>query len=315
MHRLQDPRRDQGAAGAGLIPGAGSYCGRFAPSPTGPLHFGSLLAALASYLDARAHGGRWLLRVEDIDPPREQPGASRSIIASLRAHGLHWDGPVCYQHTRGAAYDEALDVLERKGLLRRCYCPRRILGPDGACGGRCGGNGEGPAALRVRVDPAWPTAFEDRIQGHVAATQLPEDFVVRRRDGLYAYQLAVVVDDQAQDISDVIRGADLLSVTPRQRYLQACLGYASPRYGHCPVLLGGDGRKLSKQNHAPPLDDRRAAANLRLALELLGQASPPATAATPSALLEHAVRHWAPAALAGTAALAGERLYPPAGIS
>ena len=258
---------------------AGSYCGRFAPSPTGPLHFGSLLAALASYLDARAHGGRWLLRVEDIDPPREQPGASRAIIDSLRAHGLDWDGPVCHQHTRGDAYDAALDALERKGLLRRCYCPRRVLGPDGACGGRCGGEGEGPAALRVRVDAAWPTAFEDRFQGPVAATALPEDFVVRRRDGLYAYQLAVVVDDYAQGITDVVRGADLLSVTPRQRYLQACLGYPSPRYAHCPVLLGGDGRKLSKQNHAPPLEDGNAVANLRRALELLAQPPAPAAAA------------------------------------
>lgn len=294
---------------------AGSYCGRFAPSPTGPLHFGSLLAALASYLDARAHGGRWLLRVEDIDPPREQPGATRAIIDSLRAHGLTWDGPVYYQHARSDAYDEALDVLARKGLLRRCYCPRRVLGPDGACGGRCGGRGEGPAALRVTVDPAWPTAFEDRFQGAVAATALPADFVVRRRDGLYGYQLAVVVDDHAQGISDVVRGADLLAVTPRQRYLQACLGYRSPRYGHCPVLLGSDGRKLSKQNHAPPLDDRCAVANLRSALELLAQASPPAAAATTAAVLEHAIRHWAPAALAGTAALASERLYPPPGIS
>ena len=294
---------------------AGSYCGRFAPSPTGPLHFGSLLAALASYLDARAHGGRWLLRVEDIDPPREQPGASRAIIDSLRAHGLDWDGPVCHQHTRGDAYDAALDALERKGLLRRCYCPRRVLGPDGACGGRCGGEGEGPAALRVRVDAAWPTAFEDRFQGPVAATALPEDFVVRRRDGLYAYQLAVVVDDYAQGITDVVRGADLLSVTPRQRYLQACLGYPSPRYAHCPVLLGGDGRKLSKQNHAPPLEDGNAVANLRRALELLAQPPAPAAAATPPALLAHAVRHWAPAALTGTAALPGDRLYPPSGIS
>jgi glutamyl-Q tRNA(Asp) synthetase len=294
---------------------AGSYCGRFAPSPTGPLHFGSLLAALASYLDARAHGGRWLLRVEDIDPPREQPGASRAIIDSLRAHGLGWDGPVCYQHTRGNAYDAALETLERKGLLRRCYCPRRVLGPDGACGGRCGGEGEGPAALRVRVDPAWPTAFEDRFQGPVAATALPEDFVVRRRDGLYAYQLAVVVDDHAQGITDVVRGADLLSVTPRQRYLQACLGYTSPRYAHCPVLLGGDGRKLSKQNHAPPLEDGNAVANLRRALELLAQPPAPAAAATPPALLAHAVRHWSSAALTGTAALPGDRLYPPSGIS
>ncbi|KGE02713.1 tRNA glutamyl-Q(34) synthetase GluQRS [Pseudohaliea rubra] len=295
--------------------GAGSYCGRFAPSPTGPLHLGSLLAALASYLDARAHGGRWLLRLEDIDPPREQPGAARAIIASLRAHGLGWDGSVCYQHTRSDAYEDALAALDRRGLLRRCYCPRRVLGPDGACEGRCGGAGDGPAALRVRVDPAWPTAFEDRFQGTIAATPLPADFVVRRRDGLYAYQLAVVVDDHAQGISDVVRGADLLPVTPRQRYLQTCLGYPSPHYGHCPVLLGNDGRKLSKQNHAPGLDDSNAAENLRRGLALLGQPVPPASARAPEQLLQHAVQHWAPAALAGTMALPAARLYPPPGIT
>jgi len=295
--------------------GAGGYSGRFAPSPTGPLHFGSLLAALASYLDARAHGGSWLLRIEDIDPPREQPGATRSIIDSLRTHGLAWDGDISYQSARGDGYALALRALDRAGLLLRCYCPRRVLGPDGACGGRCGGRGEGEAALRVRVDPAWSTAFDDRFQGPVAAKALPEDFVVRRRDGLYAYQLAVVVDDHRQHISDVVRGADLLPVTARQRYLQHCLGYPSPRYAHCPVLLGGDGRKLSKQNHAPALDDRRPTANLREALALLRQAAPPASATSPAGVLASAVQHWAPAALKGATALAADRLYRPGGFA
>ena len=297
--------------------GAGSYRGRFAPSPTGPLHLGSLLAALASYLDARANGGRWLLRIEDIDPPREQPGAALGIIDSLRAHALLWDGPVSYQGEHGDAYEHALAALDRAGLLLRCHCPRRVLGPDGACGGRCGGRGAGEAALRGRVDPAWPTAFEDRFQGPVPATGLPADFVVRRRDGLYAYQLAVVVDDRAQRISDVVRGADLLPVTPRQRYLQCLLGYPSPRYAHCPVLLGEDGRKLSKQNHAPALDNARAAANLREALKLLGQRAPPAHAASPGAILAFAAQRWDPAALAGTAALPADRLhlYRPGGFA
>jgi glutamyl-Q tRNA(Asp) synthetase len=288
-----------------MTAGHAVYRGRFAPSPTGPLHLGSLLAAVASYLDARAHGGVWLLRVEDIDPPREQPGAAAAMLDSLRRHGLLWDGPVVYQRDRSAAYDAALADLDARGLLLHCRCPRRVLGPDGACGGRCrDAPAKEPAALRVRVDPDWDSAFDDLIQGHQGAAPLPADFVLRRRDGLYAYQLAVVVDDRDQAISHVIRGADLLPVTPRQRYLQHLLGCPHPAYGHCPVLLGHDGRKLSKQNRAPALDDSRPAENLRRVLAMLRQPSPPAALRDPAALLSFAARHWSRATLAKRAVVA-----------
>lgn len=289
-----------------MTAGAGRYRGRFAPSPTGPLHLGSLVSAVASFLDARAEGGRWLLRIEDIDPPREEPGAAEAIATSLRRHDLHWDGAASYQSRHRSAYERALTVLGERGLLLRCYCSRRELGPDGSCRGRCGGHGSGPSALRVRVDPGWTRAWEDRFQGPQRAQALPEDFVVRRRDGLYAYQLAVVVDDYEQGISDVVRGADLLTVTPRQHYLQAMLGYPSPRYAHCPLLLGPDGRKLSKQNRAAALEDTEAPANLRRVLTMLQQPAPPASADTPAAILAHAIRHWAPEALRGQTAVASD---------
>lgn len=278
------------------------YRGRFAPSPTGPLHLGSLVTAVASYADARSEGGRWLLRIEDIDPPREQPGAAAAIASSLRRHDLHWDGPLSYQRQHHRAYEHALTRLGELDLLMRCYCSRRELGPDGSCRGRCGGHGEGPSALRVRVDSDWSAAWHDRFQGPQEAA-LPADFVVRRRDGYYAYQLAVVVDDFHQAISHVVRGADLLPVTSRQRYLQHVLGYPSPRYAHCPLLLGQDGRKLSKQNRAAPLDDDCAADNLRQVVALLHQEPAPKSADTPAAILAHAIHHWSPAALRGEIAV------------
>ncbi len=238
------------------------YRGRFAPSPTGPLHLGSLLAAVASWADARAAGGQWLVRIEDIDPPREQPGASAAILELLSAIGLDSDEPVLWQSRRSAAYDAALAQLMSAGLAFECRCSRSDLQAAGGIhrGACVASDARRPPAIRLRV-PEVRIAFEDRIQGPQAQSLRDDvgDFVLRRADGLYAYQLAVVVDDAAQGISDIVRGSDLLDSTPRQIWLQQCLGLPTPRYAHLPVLLGADGQKLSKQNLAPAVsaDDFR----------------------------------------------------------
>jgi len=286
------------------------YRGRFAPSPTGPLHLGSLIAALASWLDARHCGGTWLVRMEDLDPPREEPGAARRILDSLQRHGLSWDGDVMWQGARGAAYAEALETLAAGGHLFRCDCTRQMLGPGGACAGHCRDRQAeiaSPWAMRVAVPADCRIEFRDRLQGlQVSALgrELP-DFVVRRKDGLDAYQLAVVVDDTKQGITDVVRGSDLLDSTPRQIFLQQLLGLGAPRYCHLPVITNSQGQKLSKQNRAPALDDGRPADNLRRALHFLQQEAPPAQLRDVGDLLAFAARHWdlrrVPATLAAMA--------------
>lgn len=251
------------------------YRGRFAPSPTGPLHLGSLLAAVASWADARAAGGQWLVRIEDIDPPREQPGASASILGLLSAIGLASDEPVLWQSRRGAAYDAALAQLLAAGLAFECRCSRSDLAPAGGIHrGDCTASDPSRApAIRLRV-PDQRVEFDDRIQGRQGQSLREEvgDFVLRRADGLYAYQLAVVVDDAAQGITDVVRGSDLLDSTPRQIWLQQCLGLPTPRYAHLPVLLGADGQKLSKQNLAPAIAADEAQHWLPRIARWLGQA-------------------------------------------
>lgn len=285
------------------------YRGRFAPSPTGPLHRGSLIAALASYLDARAAGGQWLLRMEDIDPPREQPGAADTILRSLETHGLHWDGAVMWQSERSEAYLDALERLRAGGALFACTCSRARTDAAGNCTGDCRGRDTapaGPAALRVAVAPDFVARWTDRWQGpreHDTGRDL-RDFIVRRKDALFAYQLAVVVDDAAQGITEVVRGCDLLDSTPRQLWLQHLLACPSPAYGHLPVLVNHQGQKLSKQNHAPPLDDRRAAGNLREALSRLGQPAPPPELGQCRELLAWATRHWRREAVPAVATLA-----------
>jgi len=287
---------------------AASYRGRFAPSPTGPLHLGSLIAALASWLHARSAGGQWLLRMEDIDPPREQPGAAAAIIHSLQQHRLDWDGDILWQSQRSHAYDAALAALDIGGHLFACSCSRRELGPEGACRRDCRHRqtpNDIPSALRVAVPADFESHWQDPWQGpqHWLLGQQLTDFVVRRKDGLYAYQLAVVVDDACQGISDVVRGADLLDSTPRQHLLQTLLGYPQPRYAHIPVLADSKGQKLSKQNLAPALDDTAAPGNLRLALHYLGQPSPPAGLHSATALLGFALEHWSPSRLPRAAAV------------
>lgn len=282
--------------------GTDVYRGRFAPSPSGPLHLGSLLTALASFLDARHAGGQWLLRIEDIDPPRESPGAAKAILECLGAHQLHPDAPVLYQHTRGTAYDSALDTLAAQGLLFRCVCTRRELGAGGACGGRCASgtaHTDRPSALRVRVTGDFEPFFTDLVQGKqvLRDAEVARDFVVRRKDGLYAYQLAVVVDEAFQGISHVIRGIDLLPTTFQQRYLQRALGLPLPAYGHVPVVTDAAGRKLSKQNRAPAADPATPLANLARLLTLLRQRVP--QAGSPGELLDSAAARWDREALSG----------------
>jgi len=256
------------------------YVGRFAPSPTGPLHFGSLVAALASWLDARAADGRWLVRIEDLDPPRAVPGAADEILRTLDRLGLGWDGPVLYQSRRSASYEAALESLDTYW----CGCTRREIADssigratDGAqiYPGTCRTGlapGKTPRALRLRTG-GEEIAFTDRVQGPQRQILEREigDFVLLRADGQFAYQLAVVVDDAEQGVTDVVRGADLLDSTPRQIFLQRLLGYPMPRYLHVPAAVNEAGEKLSKQTGALPVDIKRKAEELARALTFLGQ--------------------------------------------
>ncbi len=273
-----------------------SYRGRFAPSPTGPMHMGSLIAALASYLDARHYHGEWLVRIEDLDPPREMAGSANLILKSLERHGLHWDGEPLWQSNREAAYEQALLALEQQGLLFHCDCTRQKLGPNGSCRGHClprqAEVGQ-PCALRVRVPDDTALQIEDLWQGQQQSLlgQGTADFTVKRKDSLYAYQLAVVVDDASQGITHIIRGSDILDSTPRQLFLQNALGYPNPHYGHLPVICNAEGQKLSKQNHAAPLDDDRACDNLRYALAFLQQPVPD-DIEDPVALVSRAAADW-----------------------
>jgi glutamyl-Q tRNA(Asp) synthetase len=243
------------------------YVGRFAPSPTGPLHFGSLVAAVASYVDARAAGGRWLVRIEDVDEPRTVPGAADSILRCLEAYGLDWDGPVVYQSRRKELYREALRGL---GLhVFPCGCSR----VSGIYPGTCREGllpGREPRCWRLRVDERV-VEFQDRILGRQrdALAETTGDFVLLRADGFFAYQLAVVVDDQEQGVTDVVRGEDLLESTGRQILLQRLLGYRTPRYAHIPVVRDASGDKLSKQTKAPPVDPNGNDATLRAVLQFL----------------------------------------------
>jgi glutamyl-Q tRNA(Asp) synthetase len=293
------------------------YRGRFAPSPTGPLHFGSLVAAVGSWVDARAGAGEWLVRMEDLDPPREVPGAAGEILRTLEALGLEWDGPVVYQSARTEAYRAAVDDLQRKRALFPCGCTRKEISDSGLTAldgslvypGTCRGGlppGRAARATRVRVD-ATAIAFEDALQGRVHQELARDvgDFIVVRADGLCAYQLAVVVDDAAQGMTDVVRGADLLDSTPRQIFLQRLLGLPTPRYLHLPVAINARGEKLSKQTLAAPVDRSHPAAALVAALRFLGQ-SPPATLerVPVRAVLEWAAAHWDRARIRPTRAIA-----------
>ena len=276
---------------------ATQYRGRFAPSPTGPLHAGSLVAALGSYLDARHHRGYWALRFDDIDPPRQVEGTAEHIMSALTAHGLEWDGPVIYQSSESARYEHALRQLSAAGWLFRCRCSRATLSPQGTCGQECENRDvtlDEPHSLRVRFDASRDHYFEDRFLGpqQIDPGSAPRDFIVKRRDGLYAYQLAAAVDDAQPQFTAVVRGADLLDSTYRQLWLQQLLDLESPQYAHVTVVNDELGNKLSKQTGAPALVPEHAALNLRSALSDLKQAAPPGSARGVAEILDFATEHW-----------------------
>ncbi|WJW76522.1 tRNA glutamyl-Q(34) synthetase GluQRS [Thiohalobacter sp. IOR34] len=297
-------------------PSADRPCrGRFAPSPTGPLHFGSLIAAVGSFLDARSQGGQWLLRMEDLDRPRVVPGAADAILRTLERYGLHWDGEVMWQSRRAEAYLAALERLAAAGHSYPCGCTRREItergrpGPEGPIyPGTCRNGlppGREPRALRLRL-PAADLEFEDRLLGRFRQPLQEEvgDFVIRRADGIVAYQLAVVVDDASQGITEVVRGSDLLSSTPRQIHLQRLLGLPTPRYLHLPLAVNAAGDKLSKQTRAPSIEDADPAALILRALDFLGQRPPRALQGESlDAIWRWAIAHWDPLAIPAQAAI------------
>ncbi|WP_435274456.1 tRNA glutamyl-Q(34) synthetase GluQRS [Psychrobium sp. nBUS_13] len=256
------------------------YRGRFAPSPSGDLHFGSLVAALGSYLDAKANNGQWLLRMEDIDPPREVVGASDSILRTLESFGLHWDGDVVYQSQRHEFYQYHLDQLITSGNSYACDCSRKmIMAGGGLYSGRCKGRNinEMNAQHSIRFNNTQGVnSFDDRLLGPIVVGDdfAQEDFILKRKDGLFAYQLVVVLDDMAQGITHVVRGRDLLEITTRQVSLANHLHTSSIKYLHLPLAITSEGLKLSKQNHAKPLDLNNRKKLLNQALAFLGQKTP-----------------------------------------
>jgi glutamyl-Q tRNA(Asp) synthetase len=287
------------------------YRGRFAPSPTGPLHFGSLIAAVGSYLDARHHDGEWLLRIEDLDPPREVPGAATAILRTLERFGMYWDGPVLYQSQRDGIYANALDELSRKGYLYGCACTRREIADSAVHSetglvypGTCREGlppGRHARALRVRTEQCR-IALIDRLQGTLQQQLDREvgDFIIRRADGLVAYQLAVVVDDADQQITHVVRGADLLDSTPRQLYLQQLLELPAPCYLHLPVAVDADSEKLSKQTFARDIIAGSDNTVLLDALTFLNQVLPDSPRdASRDELWQWAIAHWEPGRISG----------------
>lgn len=262
------------------------YRGRFAPSPTGPLHFGSLVAAIGSYLDAKSNQGKWLVRIEDIDFQREVPGAASEILFALESLGMEWDEEIIFQTRRSEVYREALNRLENQNLIYPCVCSRKEIADSSIMGlsgpiypGTCLKNPpllDNSYSLRIQTNENQ-IQFQDILKGTYSQKLKLEtgDFVLRRADGIYAYQLAVVVDDAEQGITHVVRGADLLNSTPRQIFLQQLLGYNMPRYMHLPIVTNAAGEKLSKQTNAEPIDIANALPQLVKALYFLGQNPPP----------------------------------------
>jgi len=282
------------------------YIGRFAPSPTGDLHLGSLLAAVGSYLDARHHGGQWLLRIEDLDTPRVVPGSVDRILRTLEGFGLHWDGEVIYQSRRIPLYLAALARLAAGGHTFECSCTRRELGSNedtgypGTC--RAGPTRSGvPTATRFRCADDSVVLFDDRVQGPCRFEQRElGDFVIKRKDEIIAYQLAVVVDDQAQHVSNVVRGADLLPSTGWQIALQRALGSPQPAYAHLPLVLEKNHEKLGKSRHSVPVEPALASSCLTAVLRLLRQPLPAELENdTPARRLAWAARNWSVKAFAG----------------
>lgn len=293
------------------LPPNSAYRGRFAPSPTGPLHLGSLYTALAGFLQARKRGGQWLLRIDDLDPYRSLPGTCDRIQSALEACGLHWDGAIVHQARRAEPYRSALDRLRASGLLYPCLCSRRDLSQGsttsssypGFCRGREFSPDLAPHAIRIAT-AGIRISFRDRLQGPCTQNLETEagDFVLFRRDRVYAYHLATVVDDAEQGITEVLRGQDLLDSTPRQIFLQQRLGLPTPEYAHIPILVDGHGRKLSKQTFAPEASTRKPGPLLFHLLCLLNQFPPRELATAPAAeILSWAIPHWDISRLRGIA--------------
>lgn len=234
-----------------MLVASNSYVGRFAPTPSGPLHFGSIIAALGSFLDARKNSGKWLVRIDDLDPPRNRPEAGDSILTTLEMLGLYWDGEIQYQSMRHDAYQAALDVLQAKQLVYPCTCPRKLV-KGRPYPGTCRNREQVPDtehALRLITEDN-KTFLNDRIHGTVVRNlrKMTGDFIVRRSDNLFAYHLATVIDDDWQNVTDVVRGGDLVDATMCQIYLQSCLDINRPGYCHLPVAVDQFGRKISKSN-------------------------------------------------------------------
>lgn len=279
------------------------YRGRFAPSPTGALHFGSLVAAVGSYLDAKHQQGKWLVRIEDIDTPRNVKGSADDILRTLDAFGLHWDESVVYQSQRLVVYEDTLQQLKDQGLTYPCWCSRKTIveacnTPAQIYAGTCRHSPPlhttRPPAWRLQVDDTV-ISFADRLQGSFTQDLATEvgDFVLKRADGLFAYQLAVVIDDAAQGITDIVRGVDLLDSTPRQIYLQQQLGLTTPRYLHLPLALNAQGQKLSKQTLALAIHRDHSTVTLFAALQFLGQHPPTELQHEPVCnLLDWAIAQW-----------------------
>ncbi len=274
-----------------------TYRGRFAPSPTGDLHLGSLSTALASFLDARHHCGAWHIRIDNLDPPREVKGSFESIHKALLQHGLEWDGTIYFQGSNTDKYKEALNKLWEKGHIFRCTCTRSLLAKNGSCQTDCylfDRSETKKHSLRINLSPGETNGFDDLILGWQSyeLDNKPHNFIVRRRDGLFAYQLAAAVDDSKSKFSHIIRGSDLLASTHRQRRLRQILGLESPKYGHIPLRTDEQGIKLSKHTGAAALDPRYVEQNLRSSLAHLGQPNPPNSAKMPGDILNFAVENW-----------------------
>ena len=268
------------------------YKGRFAPSPTGPLHFGSLVAALASFLDARFNQGTWQVRLDDIDPPRHDRSSFRAIPDCLEQHGLLWDNGLILQSRRKEAHESCISELRRAGHIFTCICTRTTLGPLGQCQADCSEKQHEQGSIRLHLSDAPAPNFTDLVLGPQIPTLMPKNFVMKRRDGLIAYQLATAVDDIDEGYTHIIRGSDLLDSTFRQMAIHEALGKLSPRYGHLPLVTDSLGNKLSKQAGAQAVDVARPVANLRLALDFLNQPSPPTTAKSLDDVLHFATEHW-----------------------
>jgi len=289
-----------------------NYIGRFAPSPTGPLHFGSLLTAVASYLDAKYHKGIWLVRMDDLDPPREMPGAADNILSTLDAYGLHWDGEIVYQSQRHDQYETAIQSLLANKHAFYCTCSRKQLATHtsqqqqtpppypGTCR-KQNAPPNRPFSIRLSVEGTFqPMCINDQLQGRFCQNLATDvgDFIIKRKDFLYAYHLAVVIDDHWQRISHVVRGIDLLDSTPRQCYLQQLLGYNTPHYAHLPVVVNDQGQKLSKQTFAKAIETTQCSRALWSAISILGLKPPTSLQhESPEAILKWGTQAWTPKTL------------------